>query len=110
MRYIDRKKEEYDEHVGPQARYTDTELMQFARNKYVQLVDDELWNKPSDDQEKIIALQAELKQLKTVVHPAWTKAQQEDKKQEGHAKGGQEGQQARVDDHTRRRTSHQVGE
>ena len=62
--YIGRKKELYDEHQGPPALYTATEIMELAKNKYQQRLDDGVWNKPSQEQEKIIALEVELKQLK----------------------------------------------
>ena len=78
VHYIRCKQDEYDEHVGPPALFSDTDLMQFARNKYLQRIDEGTWNKPSGEQEKIIALQAEIKQLKTV-STRWAKTQKEDK-------------------------------
>lgn len=64
VQYINCKKDKFDEHESSPALYTDTNIMALARNKYLRRVDEGVWNKPSQEQEKIIALQAEAKQLK----------------------------------------------
>lgn len=57
--YVARKQEEYEE-GGTQ---TEDSLMSLAKNKYVLLKDAGRYNMPSAEEEKILALQAELKQV-----------------------------------------------
>ena len=57
--YITMKKNEYDEGTELQPE----ELMQLAANKYKVLVDEGMWNAPTPEQEKIIALEASIKKL-----------------------------------------------
>ena len=40
-------------------------ILQYGESRYNILMDKQLWNKPTDDEEKIIALQGEIKKLKT---------------------------------------------
>ena len=66
VKYIKDKQADYDEaEFEPGAvRLTAPQLMAKAFNKYVQRVDKGLWNAPSAQAEEIIALKAEVEQLK----------------------------------------------
>jgi len=57
--YINRKQEEYDEGTT----FTVNSLMNLASNKYKTLVEAGKWMAPSDEQAKIIALEAKIGQL-----------------------------------------------
>lgn len=59
--YIMKKKDEYDEgqNIEP------NKLMQLALNKYQTLVEGGKWNAPTDEEAKIIALEAEIKKMKS---------------------------------------------
>ena len=56
VQYISRKLEEYEEG----AKIDSTRLMQLADTKFRVLKERGLWNTPSDEEEKILALQAEI--------------------------------------------------
>jgi hypothetical protein len=58
--YIGRKLEKYEEGE----MMTSESLMQLGNNKYKLLKEGGLWNAPSDEEEKILALQTEVKKLK----------------------------------------------
>ena len=60
-RYIQSKEDEYDEGI----MHTPEALMQRASNKYRTLVEDHLWNAPSDEDQKILALQARIDRMST---------------------------------------------
>jgi hypothetical protein len=60
--YIKGRQEEYDDN---RTTYTSQQLMTLANNKYTIRVQDHLWNAPSEADEKIIALESEISQLKT---------------------------------------------
>ena len=57
--YIKRKQDEFDEGGD----ITADKLMLLAANKYKTMVEDGVYNKPSAEEEKIIALQAQIKKL-----------------------------------------------
>ena len=57
--YIDKKLEAYEEGQD----MTADQLMLWARNKYDLLLDKGTWNAPTEQEEKIIALQAQLKEM-----------------------------------------------
>ena len=57
--YIDKKLEAYEEGQDTTA----DQLMLWARNKYELLLDKGTWNTPTEQEEKIIALQAQLKEM-----------------------------------------------
>ena len=59
VRYIEKKEDAYEEG----APMTYQALMTFAKNKYDVLVQKELWNAPTPEEEKIIALEATVKKL-----------------------------------------------
>ena len=59
-RYIEGKKSDYEEGKD----ITPEKLMVLAKNKYQNLVQDGIWNAPSQQEEEIIALKAELESLK----------------------------------------------
>ena len=61
VRYIERKKEDYDEGDD---EMTSNQLMLLASNKYKILKDNDRWNAPSAEEEKILALEAQLESLK----------------------------------------------
>ena len=58
--YIKQKYSEYQEGKGPA---TNTELMQLANERFKILTDAGTWNAASDEDDKIIALEAQVKQL-----------------------------------------------
>ena len=58
--YILKKKDDYDEGMD----MTPQRLMKLAENKYRMLVQDGLWQAPDEQAEKIIALEAQIKELK----------------------------------------------
>jgi hypothetical protein len=60
VKYIDSKKNDYDEGKD----ITSNQLMLLAANRYKTMKQDQEWNAPSQEQEQIIALQAEVKRLK----------------------------------------------
>ena len=60
--YIQAKENDFDEYEGD-APMSPERLMNLALNKFKQRKDQGLWNAPTEDQEKIIALEAKLKQL-----------------------------------------------
>ena len=57
--YIDKKLEAYEEGQDMSA----DQLMLWARNKYDLLLDKGTWNAPTEQEEKIIALQAQVKEM-----------------------------------------------
>ena len=57
--YIDKKLEAYEEGQDMSA----DQLMLWARNKYDLLIDKGTWNAPTEQEEKIIALQAQVKEM-----------------------------------------------
>ena len=57
--YIDKKLEAYEEGQD----MTADQLMLWARNKYDLLLDKGTWNAPTEQEEKIIALQAQVKEM-----------------------------------------------
>ena len=57
--YIDKKLEAYEEGQDMMA----DQLMLWARNKYDLLLDKGTWNAPTEQEEKIIALQAQVKEM-----------------------------------------------
>jgi hypothetical protein len=59
--YIQRKEEQFDDGES----ITPDQLMQHARNKYVALRDEGRWNSLSKEDTKLVAMQAELKCLKS---------------------------------------------
>jgi len=59
-KFIERKEESYEEGND----ITHEQLMQQALNKYSSLVEKGLWKAPTESEERIIALEAELKQVK----------------------------------------------
>ena len=58
--YIEHKEEAYEDGED----MTPTALMRLARNKYKTRKDREIWKAPTEEDEKIIALEAELKRVK----------------------------------------------
>ena len=59
VEYMEQKESLYDEGTN----YTPEQLMSLAKNKYAQLVQKKIWKAPSEDQRKIIALQAQVQKL-----------------------------------------------
>jgi len=59
IKYIDLKEEFYEEGNA----LTATELMEFAKNKWSILKQKHMWNAPSPQEEKILALEAKVKKL-----------------------------------------------
>jgi len=57
--YIEKKLETYEEGTP----VTPDQLMLWARNKYDLLLDKGLWNAPTEEEEKILALSAKIKQM-----------------------------------------------
>jgi hypothetical protein len=80
--YIERKKERYEEgeSISPE------ELMELADNKYKLLKEAGKWNAPSQDEEKILALHAEIKNLKKHSKKK-VSFQKDDKKKKKYDKG-----------------------
>ena len=60
VEYIEHKEEAYEDGED----MTPTALMRLARNKYKTRKDREIWKAPTEEEEKIIALEAELKRVK----------------------------------------------
>ena len=60
VEYIEHKEEAYEDGED----MTPTALMRLARNKYKTRKDREIWKAPTEEDEKIIALEAELKRVK----------------------------------------------
>lgn len=60
VKYIERKQEEYDDGNS----MTSNQLMELADKKYKNLKLNGLWNAPSEQEEKILALSAEVEKLK----------------------------------------------
>ena len=60
-RYIAAKEDDYDEGYN----ITPEQLMQRVSNKYRTLVEDKIWNAPSQDEKKILALQARIDRMTT---------------------------------------------
>jgi hypothetical protein len=60
VEYISRKQEEYDEGKDLSAEV----LMELANTKFKQMKDKEIWEAPSPEEEKILALQARIDELK----------------------------------------------
>jgi hypothetical protein len=58
--YILKKKDDYDEGTDMSSRH----LMKLAENKYRMLVEDGQWQAPDEQSDRIIALEAQLQQLK----------------------------------------------
>ena len=86
MAYIELKESEYEEGGA----LTPTHLMQLALNKYQARVEKKEWNAPSPEQQKILALEAELKKMKSAKRP-----QQSNETKKGansDKQGGQKGQ------------------
>jgi hypothetical protein len=54
----------YEEYVDGDRNFTINQLMTRAENKYKQLTQDEVWMKPSEHKEQIVALTATIQQLK----------------------------------------------
>jgi hypothetical protein len=54
----------YEEYVDGDRNFTTNQLMTRAENKYKQLKQDEVWMKPNEQQEQIVALTATIQQLK----------------------------------------------
>jgi hypothetical protein len=54
----------YEEYLDGDRNFTTNQLMTRAENKYKQLTQDEVWMKPSEQQEQIVALTATIQQLK----------------------------------------------
>mmetsp|Transcript_8639 Transcript_8639/g.17704 ORF Transcript_8639/g.17704 Transcript_8639/m.17704 type:complete len:97 (-) Transcript_8639:3298-3588(-) len=64
LRYI-KQKEQSDYEDGDIKDLTPQKLMSLAKNKYNKLLTDKgVWNAPSEEEEKIIALQTEVNALK----------------------------------------------
>lgn len=59
--YIGKKEDEYDEG----ANIEPVRLMQLAQDKYQTLVEGGLWNAPTEEESKIMALEAEVKKIKS---------------------------------------------
>jgi len=74
--YMSRKKEMHEEGAGMSA----DEIMTFAANKYKQLKTQNVWNAPSPEEEKLLALQADFDRLKTSTSKLKNKKQTEKKK------------------------------
>ena len=58
--YIEKKEEDYEDGT---VSITPQQLMTFAKNRYEVLVEKGLWNAPSAEEEKILALEATIKKL-----------------------------------------------
>jgi chromatin remodeling complex protein RSC6 len=83
--YIKKKEEDYEEGIDIDT----TRLMLLALNKYkTRLVEEQKWNAPSDEEAKIIALEAQLKKLASS-----KKGQADDKKKRDNRKGKPKGKQ-----------------
>ncbi len=65
LAYIELKESEYEEGKD----ITPNELMHLALNKYLARVEKKMWKAPSVEQQKILALEAELKRLKGAKKP-----------------------------------------
>ena len=74
--FIKRKKDEYEE---GDLNLTPTSLMDKASNKYNALVTAQRWNKPSEEQEEIIALKAEISTIRTRLRRPATSKEKDDK-------------------------------
>ena len=57
--YIQNKENDYDEGI----KITSDKLMMLAANKYKVIVDKGVWNAPSEEEEKIVALEAKIKKM-----------------------------------------------
>ena len=85
--YIRTKKDAYDEAEGVPP-FDENKLMVLAENKYKNMKTNETWNAPSEHEQQLVALQAQIKSLKEKRKRAPTKAQQDD---EGKKEQGSEG-------------------
>jgi len=88
VEYIKEKESRMDD---GSAEYTANELMVLAENKYKVLVERSEWEAPSEEQEQLVALRSELKDLKSQVKKAGKKTGKEKQKgTDGKQKNGNE--------------------
>ena len=64
-RYVQAKEDEYDEGFIKEPE----QLMRLASNKYRTLVEDKAWNAPTDEDNKIMALEARIERMSTARKP-----------------------------------------
>jgi hypothetical protein len=83
-RYITQKESDYEEGV---IHMSEERLMLLAENKYKTLVEKGQWQAPTEEEEKIVALQTEIRALKNG-RGADKKAKNKPTKKEGNSKGG----------------------
>jgi len=86
VEYMSKKKDDWEDDT---TEYTTQSLMQIAANKFKNLKAKGNWNAPSESEEKILALEAEVKNLKRAAKAGGkTKATTKSHKVEGKGKGG----------------------
>ena len=66
LRYIEQKESDYEEGI---LELTPTKLMLLAENKFKTLKEKSQWQAPSEEEEKIVALEAEVKALRNQTKP-----------------------------------------
>jgi hypothetical protein len=81
--YIQKKEDDYDDGMEIQPM----QLMQLALNKYKTLVEGGKWNAQTEEEERIIALEAQLRQLANPKKNNRDKKNQKDSKKKGEKKG-----------------------
>ncbi|CAJ1933460.1 unnamed protein product [Cylindrotheca closterium] len=78
--YIERKEEKHEDNSEPT---NEPRLMQDAENYYKNRVWDQTWNRPDENQQAILSLKAEFKQIKNSKKPESGKKKDNDKKSGG---------------------------
>jgi hypothetical protein len=71
----------YEEYADGDREFTTNQLMTRAENKFKQLTQDELWLKPSEQQEQIVAMNATIEQLRNKATPETAAKTKSKKKQ-----------------------------
>jgi hypothetical protein len=87
--YIRTKKDAYDEAEG-EAPFDESKLMVLAENKYKDMKTNETWNAPSEQEQQLVALQAQIKSLKEKRKRVAAKTQGGDKEKKGSANPGKQ--------------------
>ena len=84
LRYIEQKESDYEEGI---LELTPTKLMLLAENKFKTLKEKSQWQAPSEEEEKIVALEAEVKALRNQTKPRRDNKEGGNKGYNNHSKG-----------------------
>jgi len=79
--YIEKKEDDYEDGTTPHMTYQT--LMSIAKTKYQIMVQNETWNAPSAEEEKILALETKVKTLQTQINKQGHTKNQESTSQTG---------------------------